>query len=253
MSDIGVGLGKGIYKIKKTDMFMTVSFSRFSQYIGTTPDSMSMLFNNLRTMNRYDKKGNIRPTLFKFPLSVGGTWEWENTESSNRKFTCAGNHRKFGTVKVSGGIFPNCLKHKTVFTDTKHNVGLAGTPAFAEVKNALVNGTRYLWFAKGVGLVKMRYEHSNGINTEAELINYKLSGKSDKYFPLNIGSTWTYKWKNDYYNEVFIEEAHLEVNSGNREQHKGDLHLTVKVKSEIWSRVGKKKFLYQKNSLILND
>ena len=227
MSDIGVGLGKGIYKIKKTDMFMTVSFSRFSQYIGTTPDSMSMLFNNLRTMNRYDKKGNIRPTLFKFPLSVGGTWEWENTESSDRNLRARVTIENSETVKVSGGIFPNCLKHKTVFTDTKHNVGLAGTPAFAEVKNALVNGTRYLWFAKGVGLVKMRYEHSNGVITEAELIDSKVSGNSNEYLPLISGTMWTYKWHNNYFDGTFIETVQL---SGKDNKFSDQVWRTLNVK-----------------------
>ena len=52
MSDIGVGLGAGTFKIKKTDAFLTVSQSTLTRYGGTTPDAMGMLFNNLRTMSR---------------------------------------------------------------------------------------------------------------------------------------------------------------------------------------------------------
>ena len=231
MSDIGVGLGKGTYQIKKTDMFLTMSLSRFSKRIGTTPDSMSMLFNNLKTVSRYDEKGNIRPTLLRFPLTVGSTWKWENTESSDRYLQARVTIENSETVEVAAGIFPNCLKHKTVFTNTKHNVGLAGTPVFAEAKNALVNGTRYLWFAKGVGLVKMRYEHSNGIITEAELIDRKVPGNSNEYLPLTSGTMWTYKWHNNYFDETYIETVQL---SGKDNEFSNRIwrRLNVKVTTE---------------------
>ena len=118
------------------------------------------------------------------------------------------------TVSVSAGTFSACLKHKTVFTDA--DIG----DADAELRNALVNGTRYLWFAKGVGLVKMCYEHSNGVVTEAELLKYEIplqleaphtvtvSGdlRDEAYLPAQIGTQWTYKWHNTYRNEAVIEE-----------------------------------------------
>ena len=49
---------------------------------------------------------------------------------------------------------------------------------------SIINGTRYLWFSKGVGIVKMRYEHSNGVVTEAELKDYNIPGESHDYFPI---------------------------------------------------------------------
>ena len=71
---------------------------------------------------------------------------------------------------------------------------------------ALVNGTRYLWFSPGVGVVKLRYEHSNGVITEGELIDSKTPVKNDELFPIDVGNSWTYKWKNDFENLTLIEK-----------------------------------------------
>lgn len=214
MSDIGVGLGTGTFNIKKTDAFLTVSQSTLTRYGGTTPDAMWMLFNNLRTMSPYRNADEIRPSLFQFPLAVGSTWEWDETGSGSRNLQAQVTIEDSETVTVAAGTFPDCLRHKTVFTNTEHEIGLGDTPAFAKVKNALVNGTRYLWFAKGVGLVKMRYEHSNGIVTEAELIDHQIPGSSDEYLPLNPGTIWTYRWYNTYYDETFIEKVQISDKDG---------------------------------------
>ena len=103
-------------------------------------------------------------------------------------------------VEVSAGIFSDCLKHKTVFTDAE---------AGSEQRNSLVNGTRYLWFAEGIGVVKMRYEHSNGVVTEAELLEYEVPVEAQEYLPLQVGNMWRYKWHNDYRDEAVIETCHV--------------------------------------------
>ena len=108
-------------------------------------------------------------------------------------------------IEVSAGTFPECLKHKTVFTDAE---------ADSDLQSAFVNGTRYLWFAKGVGLVKMRYEHSNGTTTEAELLKYNAPANTIEYLPLQIGNRWTYKWQNESREEAVIERFHITENLG---------------------------------------
>ena len=75
-----------------------------------------------------------------------------------------------------------------------------------------MNGTRYLWFAKGVGVVKMRYEHSNGVVTEAELLEYGVPVEGQEYLPLQVGNVWRYKWQNDYRDEAVIETCHVARN-----------------------------------------
>jgi hypothetical protein len=60
---------------------------------------------------------------------------------------------------------------------------------------ASADGTRYLRCARGVGLVRMRYGHSNGMVAEAVLLSHKIAGKSDAYLPLQVGNQWTYAWQ----------------------------------------------------------
>ena len=104
---------------------------------------MQNLFENVA--DEYEGK------MFQYPLVVGKTWE-DNWNSTN-KTTLEG----YEEVNIALGTFPAGLKHKTVLT---------GAHIGSELEKALVNGTRYLWFAKGVGIVKMRYEHSNGVVTD---------------------------------------------------------------------------------------
>ena len=134
--------------------------------------------------------------LFRFPLDVGDTWTQEGKWDTQMETTLAG----YEQVVVSAGTFPASLKHKTVFVDA--NAG-------SDLKNSLVNGTRYLWFVKGVGPVKMRYEHANGVVTEAELLEYNVPIKGDAYFPLEVGNQWTYKWQNGYRAEAVIETCRV--------------------------------------------
>ena len=106
------------------------------------------------------------------------------------------------TVAVPGGTFVDALKYRTV---------IAGAKSDSEAAETFVNGTRFLWFAKGVGLVRMRYEHSNGKVTEAVLLSHSLAGASDGYLPLQVGNRWTYAWKNDYRQEAVIETWKVEA------------------------------------------
>ena len=137
--------------------------------------------------------------LFKFPLVIGDTWTQKGRWQSPAQVTLEG----YEKVKVAAGTFTDCLKHKTIFTNTKEN---------SELRSSLRNGTRYLWFAKGVGVVKVRYEHSNGITTEAELLEYNVP-KGEEYLPLQYGNMWTYKWQNDYRENPIIENCKIVENS----------------------------------------
>ena len=52
----------------------------------------------------------------------------------------------------------------------------------------------------------MRYEHANGLITEAELFEGRVPSKTEEYFPLQIGSTYTYKYHSVSLNETVIEK-----------------------------------------------
>ena len=132
--------------------------------------------------------------LFRFPLVIGGTWTQKGPWAPQIQTTLVG----YEKVEVAAGTFTDCLKHKTIFTNAK--VGA---------------GTRYLWFAKGVGVVKMRYEHANGVTREAELLDYNVP-RGEEYLPLQYGNMWTYKLQNEYQEKrekPIIEKCEVVENS----------------------------------------
>ena len=117
----------------------------------------------------------------------------------------------------------------------------------SDLITALINGTRYLWFAEGVGIVKIRYEHSNGIVTEAELIDFKIAEKNNHYFPLSAGTTWTYKWQDDFYKQPLIDTITVEPRNPQREGYP----LKVEVKSESGKEMGSGSFKVTKHLMSL--
>ena len=188
-TESGDHLAEGIFDFKKTDTALTSSGSATAGHSRGLP--MYMLL-------RYVSYGS-RIDIFKFPLDIGSRWEQEGPCGSKVTITLEG----YETVKVPAGTFSSCLKHKTIFTDAD------AEDDDAELRNTFINGTRYLWFAEGVGLVKMRYEHSNGVVTDAELLEYEIPVKAQEYFPLQIGNMWTYRWQNGYRDEAVIEECRV--------------------------------------------
>ena len=151
----------------------------------------------------------ITPSVLRFPIVVGDTWIQEGFWNSQVETILDG----YEQIEVSAGIFPTCLQHKSVLTDidspSQNNLIIVTNEKRYEPSDRqmspFVNGVRYLWFAKGVGLVKTRYEHANGIATEIELMEYRTPGKTEEYLPLQIGSTYTYKSRSSYLDETIIE------------------------------------------------
>ena len=212
-TESGAPLAEGNFTLKKTDTVLTSIDFGTSGHGGGDPSPKYML---LYYMSHCDTD------LFKFPISVGETWTEEGHWHVQTKSRLEG----YESVEVSAGVFSDCLKHKTVFT----NADVKDTKA--ELRNALLNGTRYLWFAEGIGLVKLRYEHSNGVVTEAELLEYKIPVEDPEYLPLQIGNVWTYKWQNTYRNEPAIEEWRVIRNFSEPENLESPMELSS-VKYEV--------------------
>ncbi len=187
----GTFLAAGNFHLKKTDLVLTPRSYATSGTSKGDPNPMYMLMYYILY---------YKTDLFRSPLVIGDTWAQEGHWDTWVQTTIEG----YEQVEIAAGTFLDCLKHKTVFTRAE-----AGSP----LKSSLVNGTRYLWFAKGVGVVKMRYEHANGITTEAELLTYTVAGEDTEYLPLQVGNTWTYKWQNDYRDEAAIETCSVVGNS----------------------------------------
>ena len=186
-TESGAPLAEGTFTLKKTDTVLTSIDFGTSGHGGGDPSPKYMLLYYM---------SHCGTDLFKFPIGVGKTWTEEGHWHVQTKSRLEG----YESVEVAAGTFSDCLKHKTVFTDADVQ------DTHAELRNALLNGTRYLWFAEGVGLVKLRYEHSNGVVTAAELLEYKTPVEDPEYLPSQIGNVWTYKWQNTYRDEAAIEE-----------------------------------------------
>ena len=209
----GEALASGSFYLMKTDA--AVVAAGFGTQ-GTGKDDPSPMYMLMYYVLHYNTD------LFKFPLTVGDTWTQNGHWESQVQTTVEG----YEAVEVSAGTFPDCLKHKTVITEAK-----AGSP----LRSSLVNGTRYLWFAKGVGIVKMRYEHTNGVVTEAELLEYDIPVKSEEYFPLQVDNAWTYKWQNDYRDEAIIEKCEVVENTNKPPSSDGDMTVPESVRMMLAS------------------
>ena len=196
-------LGEGTFSLKRTDALLGLTGFNFG-WVGSNPvELLSTTF--LATF--------LTPFLFKFPTVVGDTWTQEGFWDSQPKTTLD----RYEQIQTSTEVFPMCLKHKSVFIDTTpqpqndipliiDNERYKLDSKRANLIENFVNGTRNLWFANGIGLVKMHYEHANGLTTETELFEYNVPGKTEGSLPMQIGSTYTYKYHNVFRDETVFEK-----------------------------------------------
>lgn len=136
--------------------------------------------------------GHPTPVLFIYPVQVGMSF----TSSGNWYVDSSVSISEGGTIEVPAGRFSECIKHTATITSSK---------AGSEKKNQFAAGERTLYFAKGVGLVKMIYKHDNGITTESVLTEFELAEQSEAFLPLSHGNQWKYQWKNGYRKESAVE------------------------------------------------
>lgn len=199
----GEQLGEGTFSLKRTDTLLGLTGFDFG-WEGSNPvELLSTTF--LTTF--------FTPFLFKFPTVLGDTWTQEGFWDSQAKTTLD----RYEQIQVSTEVFPMCLKHKSVFIDTTpqpqndipliiDNERYKLDSKRANLIENFVNGTRDLWFANGIGLVKMHYEHANGLTTETELFEYRVPGKTEESLPMQIGSTYTYKYHDIFRDETVFEK-----------------------------------------------
>ena len=83
-------------------------------------------------------------------------------------------------IDLPAGSFENCLLARIK----------------VEGDNPRVCGTRYAWYAPGIGLVKMQIMLDNGTEATMQLTGYDITQESSDYLPLAIGNSWTHGWAN---------------------------------------------------------
>lgn len=101
--------------------------------------------------------GPSREVLFEFPVEVGRTWSWSDETFQYRRTYVA----KDVPVKTRAGDFPKCLKME--FRTTT-----------AVSSESPLEMTSTLYYAPGVGLVKMEVAGEGNSDLNLELISYEL-------------------------------------------------------------------------------
>ena len=218
-TEVGKGtfehVGEGVGRAQQTDAFLSIFVPSYT-HNRYTPWSMRKLYYN------------FAGKFFHNPSTI----EQSKEEYGNRgQVITLTTFEGYEDVELDSGQFSKCLKLKAIVKDNASNHP-------SELTGALVNGTRYLWFAKGVGIVKMRYEHSNEIITTAELIDYDVPEESNEYVPLTPGTTWTYQWQDDYYNRTLIDIITVEPRKPQREGYP----LNVIIRNKSGERMGEGRF-----------
>jgi hypothetical protein len=126
--------------------------------------------------------------MLQFPIQQGDKWsdDWSGYRATTEV------KKASEPITVPAGTFKDCFEIETRIVKTEE----------AKDEEAIINsycGTRRLWLAKDVGLVKMQYEHNDGSITEMRLISYDVPSKDGSFFPFEPGVEWTYYWHNDHH------------------------------------------------------
>jgi len=116
--------------------------------------------------------------LLQIPVSVGKGWIEQNSGYTFRSIIAGTSE----TIDTPAGKFADCVKVKTLITGKRINSDGEENPEI----DVFVRGTRFMWFAPSVGLVKVKYNHEEGSATEISLIGYSIKEAGKGYFPLAL-------------------------------------------------------------------
>jgi len=113
---------------------------------------------------------------------------WKATESMRTISTLVSKGER---ITVSAGEFSGCSLIET-------HISTSDEAKYEETERRFYQGywagTHRVWFAPGVGLVRLLYQHKNGCVTDIQLVEYETTELSKDYFPLSLNNRWHYKW-----------------------------------------------------------
>jgi hypothetical protein len=116
-------------------------------------------------------------------------------------------------VAAPAGTFDSCAVIETRITTSAEDLG--GGPE-VEREHAYYAGVKRVWYAPGVGLVRLRYQHRNGRETDIQLIDYELAEASPAYLPLAPGNRWRYRWTDPDSGTLFEDTLRVAIRDGQR-------------------------------------
>jgi len=141
------------------------------------------------------------------------------------------------TVTVPAGTFTDCRRIRMETEQTEQT--LTEEPRI-QMLNAFYVGVREVWYAPGVGMVKVRVERENDVKAGLVLKEYDVKEQVRDYLPLAIGNRWSYGWEGVDASDYLVEHV-LEVRSRDEEgvfylSHYNYAYRSVPVKAEAPSR-----------------
>jgi len=175
---------EGLFIFQKTSAALRSSSRGTKGMGGTEPRPMYMAFYFV-----------VQPSeIINHPVQSGAKWSGVVSRLGIEGETTVGSLSE--TIAIKDKTFTDCLKLKTVITGEA--VEEKYQTEKGRIEGQFLCGERTMWFAKGVGLVKLHYAHADGAETEIELLNVSLAKEEDEYMPLSVGNQWTYHWTNSY-------------------------------------------------------
>jgi len=134
--------------------------------------------------------------LLLLPVRVGKTWT-DNWNTGGRSgcvtpvMKCKIESRT-DEVQTPAGTFGGCVR---VRSEIRTTFG-AGSAPVDPLWQKYHDGVRLDWYAPGVGLVKVDFQHAGGDRTVVELAEFKVVRGGESLFPNRVGNAWQYEWRN---------------------------------------------------------
>jgi len=153
--------------------------------------------------------------LLKLPTKKGETWSGSYRDSLFERVIESIDE----TVSVPVGEFNNCVRVKTTMQLRAAN---EGSPQADEIYNrskGFREGEKWMWFAPGVGIVRVEHHHANGKRTVIELTSYHIKEDGRGYFPLAIGNCWNYESRDENGELLFKEQNRVIL------EHEGQFYI----------------------------
>ena len=96
------------------------------------------------------------------------------------------------TIQIDDNIYKDCIQIKMFISGS----GELDPTYYDEIWQEVVRGTKTIWIKKGVGIVKIEYEHENNSKSTIELLSCFLNANDiNEYIPSSLSNIWIYRWQ----------------------------------------------------------
>jgi hypothetical protein len=128
-----------------------------------------------------------RGPVIQEPLVRGSSWSAAGGADND----VSSENRYLGTEEIRVAAFPAGVVAAKIRSDMTQ-AGAIGDP--------YGSGVRTVWWVRGVGPVRVVFNHTGGETTEAELVGTNLTARANPpdvgYLPFNRGDKAVYRWRN---------------------------------------------------------